>query len=110
MRRRRAASNSPASLLRRFGSSTVARFVLISRCARGSRSLSLSAVFFGSCLFISGLRRPLSVSLAHILEAPHFVALASRILPHPVATEISNLLATSQPNPPHSATPAPISV
>ena len=29
MRRRRAASNSPASLLRRFGSSTVARFVLI---------------------------------------------------------------------------------
>src|SRR5258708_19764658 len=39
MRRRRAPSNSPASLLRRFGSSTVARFVLI-------RSLSGGRTFF----------------------------------------------------------------
>lgn len=54
MRRRRAASNSPASLLRRSGSSTVARFVLIRSFARGSRTsspfgrLRLSYCFFRS--------------------------------------------------------------
>src|SRR5579864_8108435 len=62
MRRRRAVSNSPASLLRRCGSSTVARFVLI-RSLPGAPDFFLSAVFFGSSLFFSGLRRPL----------PHFL-------------------------------------
>src|SRR5437764_10602239 len=52
MRRRNAASNSPASELRRFGSSTVARFVLISFIF----SLLSQAVWLGLVLLVPGLR------------------------------------------------------
>ena len=50
MRRRNAPSNSPASLLRRFGSRTVARFVLISHCP-AFRTSSLSRPFSSALLY-----------------------------------------------------------
>src|ERR1700738_4670136 len=58
MRRRRAVSNSPASLLRRLGSSTVARFVLIK---------SLAPCYPGSVPFASRFLRLLPASCRILL-------------------------------------------
>src|SRR6202020_566913 len=112
MRRRSAVSNSPASLLRRFGSSTVARFVLIRSFVQRLRTLSLSAVFFGSLLVFSGLRGPVPVFQPTSLDASNSVPEVPRpacyeikqasgheaaILRHPSNSRICQGLAPSNP-------------
>src|SRR5437868_12196477 len=70
MRRRRAVSNSPASLLFRFGSSTVARFVLI-RMLPGLRTFPFGR-FSAALLWFCGTTQALTFFLPCFLGVGRF--------------------------------------